>query len=122
MKGAKPYTDLFRTGQHGKLFFVSGEHARGKTFSIWILPSSVPVKGMPWTVKDAIEVYGAVSGQLGWTETYGWIHKGRWCEDVHALVEARQKEIAEAQAEREKVQAEKDSATAERKASLLAAY
>lgn len=35
---------------------------------------------------DAVEVYGAVSGQLGWTEEYGWKHKGPWVQDFEKLV------------------------------------
>lgn len=122
MKGATEYARMFRTGQHGKLFLVSGSHARGETFHIWILPTDEEIKGMPWMVKNAVEVYGITGGQPGWTETYGWLHKGKWQEDFYALVAARMVEIEQAKAEREKAKAEQEAAATERKNALLAAY
>jgi len=122
MRGATEYARMFRTGQHGKLYLVSGSHARGETFHIWILPTEEEIKGMPWTVKNAVEVYGITGGQPGWTETYGWLHKGKWQEDFYALVAARMVEIEQAKAEREKAKAEQEAAATERKNALLAAY
>lgn len=122
MKGATEYARMFRTGQHGKLFLVSGKHARGETFHIWILPTEDLIEGMPWTVKNAVEVYGITGGQPGWTETYGWLHKGKWQEDFAELVEARKLEIEQIKAEREKTKDEEDLAARVRKNKLLAAY
>jgi hypothetical protein len=71
MQGATKYARLFKTGQDGGLYFVSGEHARGKTFHIYVLPkgeaaiSNGPNNG-PLNA-NAVEVYGIISGNPGWT-------------------------------------------------------
>lgn len=122
MQGAREYATMFSSGQHGRLYLVRGEHARGKTFQIWVLPSAEPVDGMPWTVKDAVEVYGITGGQPGWTETYGWLHRGKWEQDFAELVETRRAEIAASVARREQEKADAEAAERQRKAALLAAY
>jgi hypothetical protein len=122
MIGATEYARIFKTGQHGKIFIISGSHARGETFHIWILPSDEPIKGMPWTVKNAVEVYGITGGQPGWTETYGWLYKGKWQQDFAELLEKRKHEIEQAKAELELARLEKEKAATERKNDLLAAY
>lgn len=122
MQGAREYATMLRSGQHGRLYLVSGEHARGKTFHIWVLPSAEPVTGMPWSVKDAVEVYGITGGQPGWTETYGWLHRGKWEQDFAALVETLRTEIAAGVARREQEKADAEAAERQRKAALLAAY
>lgn len=122
MHGAREYATMLRSGQHGRLYLVSGEHARGKTFHIWVLPSAEPVTGMPWSVKDAVEVYGITGGQPGWTETYGWLHRGKWEQDFAALVETRRTEIAAGVARREQEKADAEAAERQREAALLAAY
>lgn len=87
MQGSRGYCDLFTTGQYGRLYISVGSHARGSTFHIWVLPENLPEK---WTriheVPDAVEVYGVTGGQPGWTETYGWLHTGKWQEDFEMLV------------------------------------
>jgi len=104
MQGAREFARLFRTGQYGRLYLVSGEHARGRTFHIYVLPKDEEVvrNGLnnPPLNSKSVEVYGIVSGQPGWTESYGWIHHGQWKEDFAKLVKeasARQdaKELAE---------------------------
>ena len=122
MRGASEYARMFSTKQHGKLFLISGSHARGKTFNIWILPSDEPINEMPWTIKNAVEVYGITGGQPGWTETYGWLHDGKWKDDFAKLVAARKIEMEEAKAERERATAEKEKTATERITALLAAY
>lgn len=122
MHGAREYATMLRSGQHGRLYLVSGEHARGKTFHIWVLPSAEPVTGMPWSVKDAVEVYGITGGQPGWTETYGWLHRGKWEQDFATLVETRRTEIAAGVARREQEKADAEAAERQREAALLAAY
>ena len=93
MKGAEK-ASLFTTGQYGRLYITSGGHARGKTLRIQVLPEGVKVipNGAPNTClnNNAVEVYGVISGNKGWTETYGWIHKGNWQEDFRKLVEERE--------------------------------
>ena len=97
MNGAREYAKLFTVGQYGKLYITAGSHARGKTFHIYILPEGVTAKpngpNAPLNV-DAVEVYGIVSGQPGWTETYGWLHEGKWQDDFAQLVKEKEAEIA----------------------------
>ena len=93
MNGAKEYAKLFQTGQHGRLYFLSGEHARGKTFCIYVLPTDEPISVSIHRVENAVEVYGIIGGQPGWTEYYGWLHRGKWQQDFAELVRARREEI-----------------------------
>jgi len=92
MQGAREFSSLFSTGQHGRLYFVSGSHARGRTFHVFVLPVGADAKpngkNAPLN-KNAVEVYGIVSGQPGWTEKYGWLHHGPWQEDFKKIVEDR---------------------------------
>jgi hypothetical protein len=91
MNGAREYAQLFGTGTYGKLYIDSGQHARGYYFHIWVLPEGV---------KDldrsrCVEVFGILGGHPGWTEWYGWLHRGKWVEDFNDLVVQRKQEIAE---------------------------
>lgn len=89
MNGAREYARLFKTGQYGNLFITTGEHARGKTFHVQILPDGEKAKsnyGNMCTNESAVEVYGIISGHPGWTESYGWKHKGPWQSDFEKLV------------------------------------
>lgn len=122
MKGAREYAELFSTGQHGRLFLVSGSHARGRTFHIWILPDETPIEGMPWTVRDAVEVYGILGGQPGWGEWYGWLHRGKWEADFETLVRARRAELAEKEAQKAREKEDAEAAERKRIAALLANY
>lgn len=126
MKGADEYASLIPTGQYGRLYCVSGEHARGKTFSVFVLPKGVVAVGNgsmnPPLNKDAVEVFGATCGQLGWTEEYGWLRKGVWQADLEKLansfrLEKQQKE--ESQKERCK---EDEEMSFERSKELLSDY
>lgn len=97
MKGADEYYDLFKeTHQKGKLYFVVSSHARGKTFRVFIIPNGEKARpngcsNAPLN-KDKVEVYGVVSGQCGWSEAYGWLHKGPWQDDFNAYVIALKEE------------------------------
>jgi hypothetical protein len=82
MKGANEYAGLFKSGQYGKLRIVSSRHARGYTFQIFI--------GQP---DNEVEVYGVISGQMGWSEEYGCLHDGPWQEDFKNLVEERKRKM-----------------------------
>lgn len=97
MNGAIRYAKLFKTGQYGKLYIVSGSHARGLTFRIQVLPEgeiAIPNGSQNSCLNsNAVEVYGVVSGNLGWTESYDWIHKGKWCEDFEKLVAEKEAEL-----------------------------
>ncbi len=101
MRGARAYATLFETGQYGRLYLVSGEHARGKTFRIFILPQGEDAQpngpnNAPLNT-DAVEVYGVTDGVPGWTETYGWLHEGPWQADFERMVAKRHAEIAAAE-------------------------
>lgn len=102
MNGARHYANLFKTGQHGKLYFVVSKHARGKTFRIFILPENekaIENENNAPLNKDSVEVFGVIGGQLGWTEYYGWIYKGKWVHDFELLVNHREEEILKAKEE-----------------------
>lgn len=121
MIGAR-YAALFETGQYGRLYFVSGRHARGKTFHVYLLPSDAQIEGNPWGRKDVVEVYGVVGGHPGWTEHYGWLHKGAWQQDFYSLVEEREAEIAAQKKEMESLAASELEAESQRVERLLADY
>ena len=126
MQGAREFSSLFTTGQHGRLYFVSGSHARGRTFHVFVLP--VGADAMPNGSsnsplnKNAVEVYGIVSGQPGWTEKYGWLHRGPWQENFHKIVEDRKSAIFASLEEKERIVSENEAATKKRISDLLAAY
>jgi len=123
MKGAAEYAELFsRQEQHGRLLLVPGEHARGKTFQIYVLADDKKETRMFCKPPGAVEVYGVVSGHPGWTESYGWKHRGPWEDDFLALVEQRraEKKAAEIEAERKRTAAE--DAKLARTESLLSTY
>ena len=96
MRGANKFCRTFKeTQQIGRFYLVVASHARGPTFRIFILPDGEKAKpngGSNAPLNDnAVEVYGIVSGQPGWTESYGWLHKGKWQNDFIALYEERKK-------------------------------
>ena len=126
MNGAREFASLFKTGQHGRLYLVSSSHARGKTFRIYDLPEGVGAKpngdmNAPLNA-DAVEVYGVIGGQPGWTESYGWLYKGPWRDDFAKLVEARRPEIAELGCKHAQAADTKQRAEDARVAALLATY
>jgi len=91
MQGANEYAMLFSTGLYGQLYIISGSHARGKRFHIYVVPPGTTEHTFKWA--DSVEVYGVVSGQPGWSEIYGWKHEGKWVEDFKKLVEKRKLQI-----------------------------
>src|SRR3990167_2107515 len=82
MNGAHEFSALFGEGEftHGKLLLVSGCHARGNYFHVYI--------SNPDGTKT--EVYGILGGHPGWTEYYGWLHHGKWQEDFAKVCEEQQ--------------------------------
>lgn len=123
MNGAREYAELFYTGQYERLYLVSGQHARGRTFHIYVLPKGEEARpngpGNGPRNTNAVEVYGIISGQPGWTETYGWIHAGKWQEDFADLVVShRAKREAEKQERERSEKAEAEAETARRLALL----
>lgn len=126
MEGAREFAQLFETGQHGQLYIVSGRHARGRTFHIFVLPEGEEAKGNgpnnPPLNADAVEVYGVIDGNPGWTESYGWKKQGPWCADFNYLFESKR---LEAKHKAEKGQAaceDEEAARIEREKKVLNAY
>ena len=106
MNGADEYCEVFQVAEQvGRLYLLPWQHARGATFHIYVLPKGEKVienGGInPPLNKDCVEVYGVISGNPGWTETYGWIHKGKWQEDFETLYQQRIKETEALQRDRE---------------------
>lgn len=112
MLGAREYAELFESGRYGKLRIESGSHARGKTFNIFVIQEGV----------GEVEVYGVIGGQPGWTEWYGWLHKGKWIDDFVEMVEHRKIELANREREfkEEQLRVKKNSDTKRMK--ILASY
>lgn len=126
MNGAREFAALFQTGQIGRLYVVAGRHARGRTFRIFVLPEGEAARpngseNAPLN-SDAVEVYGVTGGNPGWTESYGWLHDGKWVNDFMALVVARTEAAERVEAERVARAVAFDQAAAERRHQLLAAY
>lgn len=124
MKGAREYYDLFTTGQYEKLFIQIGIHARGKTIRIWIIPNGeefVIKDGRPFN-SNAVEVYGIIGGHPGWTETYGWLHRGKWVQDFEELVYSRRQLEIDSEKEKEKSEKEQKGKKKEKIKNLLSQY
>lgn len=126
MNGARKYAELFKTGQYGKLYITSGTHARGRTFRIQVLIEGEKAKSngeMNLCLNEnAVEVYGVIGGTPGWTEYYGWLHKGKWQEDFHKLVTKRKSEIAAEEDEESAEKAKTEAIEKQRIGRLLADY
>ena len=126
MKGATEFAKLFDTGQYGRLYIVSGNHARGETFHIYILPEGEAAisngsNNGPLN-SDKVEVYGVISGNPGWTEEYGWLHQGKWQEDFAEMATSRRVEVALKNTLSEQEIDAANVVERGRKAALLAAY
>lgn len=123
MKGAREYANMFKTGQHGRLYLVSSSHSIGYTFRIFVLPKgedAIPNGSNAPLNTGAVEVYGVVNP--GWDEVYGWIHAGKWQDDFNSLVESKKQQLLdekEASAQRKQQKKEEEK---QRVASLLSDY
>ena len=76
--------------KENNIVFILSEHARGKTFNIWVYETS--------DIQDALndehlEVYGVTSGNLGWTEAYGWLVNGSWKNIIEGYFSYLEQEI-----------------------------
>lgn len=121
MKGADEYYDLFdgKSQQIGRLFIQCSTHARGRCFHIFLLPEGVEAKGKYAT---GVEIYGITGGNPGWTETYGWLHTGKWQDDFMTIVE-KKREKKKAAGIRRKIKREaEESEEKKRTKSLLSTY
>ena len=97
MKGAREYAEYFTTGQYGCFYIVSGRHARGATFHIQLLPwgeEAIPNGDNNLCLNEnAIEIYGIIGGNPGWTEWYGWkCQIEKWIHLFHKLFEYKKLE------------------------------
>lgn len=117
MNGAREYAKLFRSGQRGRLYLESSSHARGNTFHIYVLP-----KDAVGRTKDSVEVYGVISGQPGWTESYGWLHVGPWVDDFEKLVAERKQELADQEIKNKQIEEDKYQEKRKREKELLSGY
>jgi len=69
--------------QCDNVIYVTSTHARGKTFRIYLVDG-----------ENTLEVYGVVRGQRGWTEEYGWRHKGTWVKPILSYLRRLEREYA----------------------------
>lgn len=122
MRGAREYARLFDSGQYGRLYISPGHHARGLTFNVWVLPEGEVVREGGYPSQDAVEVYGIIGGQPGWTEYYGWLRDGPWKKDFEALVAKRRTAVADAQKAREEREQAAAKEKEQRAAAILATY
>jgi hypothetical protein len=122
MNGAREYAPLFKTGQYGRLFIASSRHARGYEFNVWVLPDGIEVPQGSYPGSAAVKVYGPLGGQLGWTEWYGWLHKGPWQDDFERLVAERRAAIASAEERQRQNNSLKAQERAAEQAAILTSY
>lgn len=125
MTGARKYAGLFKTGQYGRLYITSGSHARGDTFHIQVLPKGEKAKpnyDQQCLNSDAVVVYGVVGGNPGWTESYGWLHKGKWQEDFEKLYQDKLREKEEKENSDKKAAASKTKTDQDHTKELLSNY
>lgn len=65
------------------VLYVVASHARGKTLHIYLIDED-----------DALfKVYGIVDGNSGWTESYGWLHRGTWVKPILAYLRQLARDI-----------------------------
>jgi hypothetical protein len=111
MKGAHEFALLIPSGRYDNLRIESGHHARGYTFSIFIV-----------TPNGELEVYGILGGSPGWTEYYGWIYHGSWEIDFYELLR-KQKEIQDEQTKKNLEAYERNEKSEhERRVRILSSY
>jgi hypothetical protein len=127
MNGAREFCKLFHQAeQHERLYLLPHHHARGKTFRIFVLPAGEKVienGGFnPPLNHEAIEVYGIVGGNPGWTEYYGWIHEGPWQGDFYMICDRRRKEIRLLEQQQDSYRKAKADEEKKRIADLLGSY
>lgn len=125
MNGAREFYEVFNESvQVGRLYLIPGSHARGRTFEIYVLPEGYVAKKNSYRsdLEGSVQVYGITGGQPGWTETYGWLHHGKWEGDFNKALEDKKLIIQERNRIRQEkiLSAEKDVKATEY--SLLSNY
>jgi hypothetical protein len=103
MNGAREYYNLIKRALErglGDLKYIDNcylnenilyrisSHARGTCFHIYLVEDLQNI-----SVNKSFEVYGVISGNLGWTESYGWIHNGNWNEPILNYLKNLESEI-----------------------------
>ena len=66
--------------------FDFDEHARGRTLDIYLVEDEDALREKGLLDCNKVKVYGMVSGQPGWTDKYGWIIEGNWCEYINGIL------------------------------------
>jgi len=123
MKGADLYCEVFKYfEQIGRLVFVPGCHASGRTFFIFVLPQGEEAESNPPRNRNAVEVYGVVGGNPGWTEWYGWKFNGPWQQDVKKIYDAKKAALADSEYRSKKTRDERESDALKRTLYLLSTY
>lgn len=122
MQGAREYVDVFEMGlsQFGKLAVLLGSHGRGLTLRVFVLKDGSSIENIHRA--EAVEVYGVVSGQIGWTERYGWKHDGPWKEDFERIVFELREKAKKKEKERELQALAKKKAEAAKVNAILEGY
>lgn len=100
---------------NGHFVFETGEHARGKTLTVYMtdtpLVDKMETAEREEIFKRGLKVYDVVSGQRGWDERYGFVVHGIIEETVQdmldAAVNAHEDMVAKLKAIREAEEAEK---------------
>ncbi len=114
MNGAREFSGLGIDGVHGRLYISTGDHARGKTLHVYVLPKDVELQeNKKPELNNAVEVYGILGGQPGWTEFYGWKAQGKWVDDFNVIVS--QARAAKEAAKQKRERTLKDNALGEEK-------
>ena len=66
---------------NGNIIYALSDHARGKCFRIFLVENTHGLTDKELVdSSNRFEIYGVLGGQNGWTEYYGWKHKGNWVE------------------------------------------
>lgn len=81
----------------GNILYITASHARGKTFFIYLIDGE----------NEPFKVYGITGGNPGWTETYGWLHKGTWVKTILQYMRNLEKEIETFNEEIEEIKQER---------------
>lgn len=93
MRGADQFARLFRTGQYGRLYIVSGIQARCATFRVFVLPTgALAAANGPYSAplnSDAVEVYDIADETPGRAAAPGGSPDAGWQQEFASLVEAR---------------------------------
>lgn len=97
------------------LIFNISYHARGTTLHIYVVDNDFDESLVKYTClnQNDLEVFGITGGQPGWTETYGWLHKGKWIDSFNDLLDMIKDRKAEADTKNELRKSEQDKKSKE---------